>query len=145
MRNDDEAIGRATAAMRRGWPALLALALAACGNGTPTETATPAPAPAPTPLDPAKTMNPADLKDVTASYRCDEGHRIDIVRDKVARVALSDGRVVKIELVDDSTPPTFMDNGLTLSLLEGDAAELDDEKGHTVTCTKTETARPTAA
>ncbi|HEX2083078.1 MAG TPA: hypothetical protein VHF86_06310 [Xanthomonadaceae bacterium] len=143
MRNDDESTGRATAAMRRGWPVLLALALAACGNGTPTETATPAPAP--TPLDPAKTMNPADLKDVTASYRCDEGHRIDIVRDKVARVALSDGRVVKIELVDDSTPPTFMDNGLTLSLLAGDTAELDDEKGHTVTCTKTETARPSPA
>ncbi len=86
------------------------------------------------PTDPAATMNPADLKDVTASYRCEQGHRIDIVRDKVARVALADGRVVKIEAIQDSTPPTFMDNGLTFTL-SPQGATLDDETGHTLACT----------
>jgi hypothetical protein len=86
------------------------------------------------PIDPATTMNPADLKDVTASYRCDQGHRIDIVRDRVARVALADGRVIKIEAVQDSAPRTFMDNGLTFTL-SPQGATLDDETGHTLACT----------
>lgn len=86
------------------------------------------------PTDPAATMNPADLKDVTASYQCGQGHRIDIIRDKVARVALADGRVIKIEAIQDSAPRTFMDNGLTFSL-SPQGATLDDETGHTLSCT----------
>ena len=76
------------------------------------------------PTDPAATMNPADLKDVTASYRCEQGHRIDIVRDKVARVALADGRVVKIEAIQD-----------VLAEAHRQGATLDDETGHTLACT----------
>ena len=103
-------------------------AVTACKPGDDTAaTATP-------PADPAATMNPADLKDVTASYGCEQGHRIDIVRDKVARVALADGRVVKIEAIQDSTPRTFMDNGLTFTL-SPQGATLDDETGHTLACT----------
>ena len=86
------------------------------------------------PTDPAATMNPADLEAVTASYGCEQGHRIDIVRDKVARVALADGRVVKIEVIEGSTPRTFMDNGLTFTL-SPQGATLDDETGHTLACT----------
>ena len=86
------------------------------------------------PTDPAATMNPADLKDVTASYGCEQGHRIDIIRDKVARVALADGRVIKIEAIQDSAPRTFMDNGLTFTL-SPQGATLDDETGHTLACT----------
>jgi hypothetical protein len=102
--------------------------LTACAPGDDTAaTANP-------PTDPAATMNPADRKDVTASYSCEQGHRIDIVRDKVARVALADGRVVKIEAIQDSTPRTFMDNGLTFTL-SPQGATLDDETGHTLACT----------
>ena len=107
---------------------LASAAMTACKPGDDTAaTATP-------PADPAATMNPADLKDGTASYSCEQGHRIDIVRDKVARVALADGRVVKIEAIQDSTPRTYMDNGLTFTL-SPQGATLDDETGHTLACT----------
>ena len=84
------------------------------------------------PTDPAATMNPADLKDVTASYRC--AKRLAVSVSPVARVALADGRVVKIEAIQDSTPRTFMDNGLTFTL-SPQGATLDDETGHTLACT----------
>lgn len=89
---------------------------------------------APAPVDPATTMSTADLKDVTASFDCGGGNRIDVIRDKVARVALSDGRVVKIERVDGSAPPTFMDNGLTFTRPPGGVARLDDESGRAMRC-----------
>ncbi len=141
MRNDRGVIGNHTirsTARPLACAALLALALGACDRSPP-------PPAAPTSVEPAKTMNPADLKDVTASYRCDQGHRIDIVRGKVARVALADGRVVKIEAVQGSTPPTFMDNGLVFSQVSATEAKLDDEEGNTVSCTKIETAKPPAS
>lgn len=118
---------------------LLALTLPACGRGPKPDTGAAAP------VDPARTMNPADLRDVTASYRCDQGHRVDIVRDQVARVGLADGRVVKIEAIRNSTPPTYMDNGLIFSQVSDTTAKLDDRKGNTVSCTKTETLRPASS
>ena len=131
----------------RGCVVLLALALVACNAGTPADATAAADAADanPAPIDPAKTMNPADLKDVTASYRCDEGHRIDIVRDAVARLALADGRVLKIEAIQGSVPPTFMDVGLTISLVSYTEAKLDDEEGNTVTCTRIETLTASAS
>lgn len=92
------------------------------------------PAAVPGPPSPPSTINPADLKDVTASYACDDGSRVDIVRDLVARVTLGDGRVVKIELVEGSTPRTYMDNGLTFEVLSEGSAELSDEQNRTLAC-----------
>ncbi len=132
MRNDRVATGIVAIAL------CCALALAACRDATPPASVAPAP------TDPAKTMAPADLEGVTASYRCDQGHRIDIVRDQVARVALADGRVVRLEVVQNSTPLTFMDNGLILSLVSDTEAKLDDEDGNTVSCAKIETLPPTS-
>ena len=112
--------------------AALLTALAACQRPADTQASTanavpPPPAPAPT-------INPADLKDVTASYACEDGSRVDVVRDRVARVTLTDGRVVKIELVDNSVPRTFMDNGLTFEVLSQGNAELSDEQNRTLAC-----------
>jgi hypothetical protein len=135
MRNDRVATGAIAAPLC----CAALLALAACRDATPPESAAPAP------IAPAKTMTPPDLEGVTASYRCDQGHRIDIVRDLVARVALADGRVVRLETVQGSTPPTFMDNGLILSLVSDTVAKLDDRDGNTVSCTKIETAKPPAS
>lgn len=140
MRNERTTIRLAPLAAG-GCVALLALALGACRQAPPSQDAGPGPAP----TGPADTMNPADLADVTASFLCEQDHRVDIVRDKVARVALSDGRVVKIERVDGSVPPTFMDNGLTLSLEADDTALLDDEKGNSVRCERTGAPNPTQA
>lgn len=109
---------------------LAAVALAGCQR----QPETPAPTPVPSPPAPPPTINPADLKDVTASYACDNGSRVDIVRDLVARVTLGDGRVVKIEVVEDSTPRTYMDNGLTFQVLSEGRAELSDEGNRSVGC-----------
>ena len=127
MPNDRDACTTTPIALRCACLLVACAAVTACKPGDDTA-ATVVP-----PADPAATMNPADLKDVTASYRCEQGHRIDIVRDKVARVALADGRVVKIEAIQDSAPRTFMDNGLTFTL-SPQGATLDDETGHPLAC-----------
>lgn len=136
---DANANPRRSVAVAGACALLLALMLPACDRDPKPDTAAAAP------IDPAKTMNPADLEDVTASYRCDQGHRVDIVRDQVARVGLADGRVVKIEAVRNSNPPTYMDNGLIFSQVSDTAAKLDDREGNTVSCTKTETLRPASS
>lgn len=110
--------------------AFVLAALAACQRPADTQAGASVPAP-PTP---APTINPSDLKDVTASYACEDGSRVDVVRDQVARVTLTDGRVVKIELVENSAPRTFMDNGLTFEVLSAGNAELSDEKNRTLVC-----------
>lgn len=109
---------------------LVAVALAGCQRQAETQ----APAAVPSPPAPPPTINPADLEDVTASYACDDGSRVDIVRDLVARVTLGDGRVVKIEVVENSTPRTYMDNGLTFQVLSDDRAELSDEDNRSLGC-----------
>lgn len=109
---------------------LAAVALAGCQRQPET------PAPVPAPPAPPPTINPADLKDLTASYACDGGSRVDIVRDVVARVTLNSGQVVKLEVIERSTPPTYTDHGLTFELLSGGKAELSDEKSGTLTCTE---------
>lgn len=81
-------------------------------------------------------MGAEERAQVTASYAC-EGHRVDVVRDKIARIALSDGRIVHAEVVDGSVPRTFTDNGLTLIVAAPDKAELSDERDRTIGCTLT--------
>ena len=99
-----------------------------------------APAPPTKSIEP--NINPAELAEVTASFRCEEGHRVDIVRDKVARVTLADGRAVKLEVVEDSTPRTFTDNGLFFELVDAGKASLSDEQNQTLSCNAIEKPRP---
>jgi hypothetical protein len=105
----------------------LGMSLAGCDD--------PGPAAAPARPDPPVTINPADAADVTEVYLCDEGTRIDIVRGKVARVTLNDGKVVKLELLDGSSPRTYMDNGLSF-IVGPEGAELgeDDPEGRSLAC-----------
>ena len=114
---------------QRALCALALLALCACQRQPEAPRASIPPPPAPPP-----TISPTDLKDVTASYACEGGSRVDIVRDLVARVTLADGRVVKIEVVEDSMPRTYMDNGLTFEVLSPAKAELSDEQNRTLAC-----------
>lgn len=78
-------------------------------------------------------MSAEERAQITASYAC-EGHRVDVVRDKIARIALSDGRIVHAEVVDGSVPRTFTDNGLTLIVAAPDKVELSDEKNRAISC-----------
>lgn len=110
---------------------LVAGSLAASGCKRADEPTPATPAATPTA---AATMNPADLADVTASYACDEGNRVDIIRGAVARVGLSDGRVVKIEQIEGSEPRTFVHNGLTFVLRSENAADLSDNSNRTLQC-----------
>lgn len=126
--------------------AVLATAmLGGCNEPGPTtapSASAPKEAPATASAEPRVTINPADAADVTAVYLCDEGTRIDIVRGKVARVTLNDGKVVKLELVDGSSPPTYMDNGLSFIIGPG-GAELgeDDPEGRSLGCRESTAAR----
>lgn len=109
--------------------ALLAVALAAGCTRAPQQ---------PAEIDPSATMNPADIAQVTASYLCDGGPRIDIVRGLSARLYFAgDGRVVKIEPIEGSVPPTFVDHGLTLTLPPGRPALLEDDDGNARSCNPT--------
>lgn len=115
-----------------------ALLLGGCNDPTPAtapRASPPRAAPAAVSAAPPITINPADAAEVTAVYLCDEGTRVDIVRDKVARVTLNDGKVVKLELVDGSSPPTYMDNGLSF-IVGPQGAELgeDDPEGRSLAC-----------
>jgi hypothetical protein len=62
-------------------------------------------------------------------YRCEQGHRVDIVGGDSARVTLADGRVVDIPRVADSAPPRY--SGIALSFeVSSDGATLgQDEVG----------------
>ena len=66
---------------------------------------------------------------VTMRYRCEQGHRVDIVGGNNARVTLADGRVVDIPRIADSAPPRY--SGVALSFEVGsDGAMLgQDEVG----------------
>lgn len=108
----------------------LAIGLAACGTG---DDGAPAAA-APPPIDPPVPLSADDRAAVTASLRCEGGHRIDIVRDQVARIALADGRVALLEAIEGSTPPTYTDNGLTVEMLADGTADLSDEGYNRQSC-----------
>lgn len=108
-----------------------AAALTGCRKAEPQAPAEPAPPQAAALVD---SMTAAERAQVTASYDCGDGNRIDVLRDIAARIALSDGRVVTIDRVGGSTPPTFMGNGLTLTVPAAAVAELDDETGRTLDC-----------
>jgi hypothetical protein len=81
----------------------------------------------PPPIDPPVALSAEDRAAVTASFQCEGGHRIDIVRDQVARIALADGRVALLESIRGSSPPTYTDNGLTVEVLADGSADLSDD------------------
>lgn len=72
---------------------------------------------------------------VDARYRCDDGNRVDLIRDgRSARVSMSDGRVVNLGAITDSKPRTWSDVGLRF-VVDGDYAALSqDDTGRTLRC-----------
>jgi len=109
----------------------LAVVVAGCdagGNRAPV-------AAKPPPIDPPVPLSAEDRAAVTASFQCEGGHRIDIVRDQMARIALADGRVALLESIRGSNPPTYTDNGLTVEVLADGSADLSDEGYNRQSCT----------
>ena len=113
---------------------LLACAtLAACGERPPAGSA-PAATPAAPAAPAAPVAAPAPAGDVVARHDC-EGQYADLLRGgRATRVLLSDGRSFELGRVADSTPPTFMGNGLVFTRPAQGVARLDDETGRSLAC-----------
>lgn len=102
-------------------PILACLLLAAC------QAQTPEPAPAEPQPDPAEAL--AADGEVVASYACDDGNTVDLVRDgRVARLSLSDGRTIRLGEMAGSRPRTWSDVGLRF-VIDGDFVELSQSNG----------------
>ena len=117
------------------FPLVLAmlLVLAGCaGERTPApgkdDAATNAPAPEAVPPAPAP-----DDSQVTMRYACDADVKVDILRDGIARVALPDGRVVKLSRIADSAPPVFTGEALYFSIGD-EGASLSQDEGTELAC-----------
>ena len=93
-------------------------------SGNDATSAAPAPtAPAPAPDD----------SQVTMRYACDAGVKVDILRDGIARVALPDGRVVRLSRIADSAPPVFTGDALYFSIGD-EGASLSQDEGTELAC-----------
>lgn len=102
--------------------ASLAVLLTACNRETPAPAAQPAPAPS------------APTGPVDATYLCDGGNRVDLVDDRrSARIAMSDGRVVELGGIANSSPRTWADVGLRF-VVGDDYVELSQNRGQTLRC-----------
>lgn len=91
--------------------ALCAIALTAAGCK---------PAQAPAPAAAAIDLGPNKDPSVTASYVCDDAHRVDLIGERLARITLSDGQLVTIHYVNNSRPRSYMGRGLRFAI--GDKA-----------------------
>lgn len=101
------------------------LLLAACQAEPPA----PAAEPAPSAPDPAREAELAADGNVVASYACAEGNRVELVRDgRVARLWLSDGRIIRLGEMAGSQPRTWSDVGLRF-IIDGDFVELSQSNG----------------
>lgn len=76
------------------------------------------PAPNPPPAPAAIDMSPSEDSSVTASYVCDDAHRVDLIGERTARITLSDGQLVTIEYVNNSRPRSYMGRGLRFAIGE---------------------------
>lgn len=104
-------------------PILACLLLAAC------QAQTPEPAPAEPQPDPAEAEALAADGEVVASYACDDGNTVDLVREgRVARLSLSDGRTIRLGEMAGSRPRTWSDVGLRF-VIDGDFVELSQSNG----------------
>lgn len=100
------------------------LLLAACQADAP-----PAAAPVQPPPDPAREAALAADGEAVASYACAEGNRVELVRDgRVARLSLSDGRIIRLGEMAGSQPRTWSDVGLRF-IIDGDFIELSQFNG----------------
>lgn len=102
---------------------LLALGLAACSNPPPPDAA-----PA---LDAAASREALLAQDgpIDARYLCDGGNRVDLIHARAfARVAMSDGRIVRLGTIANSQPATWTDVGLRF-VIDGDYVELSQTNG----------------
>ena len=123
-----DAIGWGRAVRIAAIACMAGAALAACGDSEP-----PRPLPPPQ-IDPPVPLSADELAAVTGSFQCEGGHRVDIVRDQVARIALADGRVALLEVIEGSAPRTYTDNGLTIEVLPDGGVDLSDEDGSRQPC-----------
>lgn len=104
---------------------LACLMLAACQAQTPEPQAEPV---QPQP-DPAEAEALAADGEVVASYACDGGNAVDLVREgRVARLSLSDGRTIRLGEMAGSQPRTWSDVGLRF-VIDGDFVELRQTNG----------------
>ena len=99
------------------------LLLAAC------QAQTPEPAPVQAQPDPAEAEALAADGEVIASYACEGGNGVDLVREgRVARLSLSDGRTIRLGEMAGSDPQTWADVGLRF-VIDGDFVELGQTNG----------------
>lgn len=110
--------------MTRLLPLLAAGLLVACDAQQP---------PAPTTADAPRAANDgaalAADGDVVASYACEGGNTVALVRDgRVARLSLSDGRTIRLGEIAGSHPHTWADMGLRF-IVEDDFVELSQSNG----------------
>lgn len=100
------------------------LLLAACQPQTPPPAASVEPTP-----DPAREAALAADGDIVASYACAEGNRVELVREgRVARLSLSDGRIIRLGEMSGSQPRTWSDVGLRF-IIDEDFVELSQANG----------------
>lgn len=127
---------RALGLASRAHAALLIVALAPtlAGCGSHQEDDAPAAKAAAAPA-PAAAVAAAARGDIAASYRCDGGHRVDLVEgDREAQARLSDGRTIALEVVQGSAPRTYTGSGLYVELRKDGGATLTDEGSGTSEC-----------
>ncbi|HVR81124.1 MAG TPA: hypothetical protein VHF02_03400 [Luteimonas sp.] len=107
------------------------LALAACNRQQPPaasgETATTASAPAA--VEPASDST----GNITMGYSCDDGNKVEILGSEGARVTLSDGRVVDLPGVADSSPPAFAGEALSFAI-GSEGGQLSQDEGGQWNC-----------
>lgn len=101
--------------------------LPGCNRADDSDRAAPAVASDPVPA-PADATSDA----VTMRYDCGE-HRIDVMGNDHARVTMSDGRVIELAHVADSSPPLFSGDALEFSI-DGDGAQLAQDEGASWPC-----------
>lgn len=92
---------------------------------TDTDTATTPATPAPAP----------EGEVVDASYLCEGGNRVDLILDgRSARVSMVDGRVVNLGIIENSSPRTWSDVGLSF-VVDGDYIALsENDRGLSLRC-----------
>lgn len=104
------------------------LLLAACQPQTPPPAASVEPIPDPAREAALEAALAAD-GDIVASYACAEGNRVELVREgRVARLSLSDGRIIRLGEMSGSQPRTWSDVGLRF-IIDEDFVELSQSNG----------------